>query len=82
MAQPLAVASVQAVPFVDGVHLVDTHAVQVIGRLLHGVQHGGGIAVREWDHQVRAGTDVVEHRLWRKRARPVGHRAGSDLGSR
>jgi len=62
---------------VDGVHLVDTHAVQVIGRLLHGVQHGGGIAVREWDHQVRAGTDVVEHRLWRKRARPVGHRAAA-----
>ena len=75
MAEPVAVGAVQVRPIVQGVHLVDTDARQLVGRALDRVEQRDRLAVGERHDQVGSRADVIEHSLGRYVA-VCGHRRG------
>jgi len=80
MAQMVAEFAVDVAPLTQGVHLVDSNVLQLLGVLLQGVDQLDGFSVRVGHDDVRARFDVFEHRFrWRRAGENVvrSHRLSS-----
>ena len=63
MAQPVAMAAVEVVAPIAGVHLVHADLVKAVGGGLDCVEQSGRLAGGEGNDQVRPGPDMVENTL-------------------
>jgi hypothetical protein len=73
MAQVVTELAAQVGPIVQGVHLVDPHALELCGMGLEHVEHAHGLAVGQGDDEVGLVADVLEHRLDRHREQGREH---------
>ena len=69
VAQMVTELAVDVAPFAQRLHLMDSDARELLGVLLEGVDELDRLAVGVRHHDVRAGLDVGEHRLRRRRLR-------------